>query len=91
MRRVFQVVGLFSYRGVSIEDVRSECQILENALSIIPDLCKIFMGHTRGSDTFSSTFYVREAWTDSPWLSPLTSDYIDTILKRKYYEAKRSR
>lgn len=90
MRRVFQVVGLFSYRGVSIEDVRSQSPTLEEATSVITELCKIFMGHTRGSDTFSSTFYVREAWTDSPWLSPLASNHIDTILKRKYYETKRT-
>ena len=88
MRHVFQIVGVFNYRSESIEDIRGQYSSLEEAQNIMPDLCKIF-SISRGNDTFSSTFYIREVWTESAYRTALSSKDIDLLLKRKYYYRNR--
>lgn len=88
MRHVFQIVGVFNYRSESIEDVRGQYSSLEEAQNIMPDLCKIF-SISRGNDSFSSTFYIREVWTDSTYKTSLSSKDINFILHKKYYDRGR--
>jgi len=88
MRHVFQVIGQFNYLKASMEFVLGQADSLEKAQEQIPELCKLYMDHKRGSDTFNSTFFIREVWTDSIWNTPYRANYIESILKSKYYESK---
>jgi hypothetical protein len=82
-RNVFQIIGRFTYGAKFLELPIGQTNSLEEARLQIPAICDVYKNEKRGSDTFYSTFFIREVWTDAPWSTPYRINYIEDILRRK--------